>query len=372
MPITIEDHDGQTHTFADGTPNSVINAELMRRRAAGAQPQQPQPQPLTAPGQMPPGMQPGPMNAKSSSMIQQEMPELSAEAQRGLRMVTQGGITNNRNMEQAGRMLLEKDPTYQARKKASEALGEAAAKRSEMRIAGENILGSFAKLYHAWENTPDEVLNRALGARNVQLLKEETPTFVPFTNIPIPGLTGPTTVDPATKTAVAGQITPVQRAAILNPKDEAAVAAWNAQNLFKHGAHGVTNALLTSAPKGMNMSDARQAVFASAMEDFMKAETREEQRRVLDHAKTIIQNDFNLTPAEADKILKTQMDRLHVEHEHKQAIKAASKLPPEAVKMLIESGGAPRDIELFNKNLNGGKPGLAEKILEAHGVTLPQ
>lgn len=365
---TITFPDGSTQTFAPGMSQDQIQSEADRIWTSRQPAQTPQPQRLTAPGQMPPGLQPGPMNAKSQSLLEQEMVPLSEEAQRAERMITQGGITKNPALERAGAAILARDPTYQARKKQSEGTGEAAGKRNEMRMAGENILGSFAKLYHAWENTPDEVLGRALGARNTAPLKEESPTFIPFTNIPIPGLSGPTTVDPATKTPIAGQITPVQRAAILNPKDKNAIDAWNAYNLFKHGAHGVTNALLTSAPKGMNMSDARQAVFASAMEDFMKAETRADQGRILDHAKTIIQNDFNLTPAEADKVLKHHLTRLGEEAEHDKAIKAAANLPPDAVKMLIESGGARRDIDLFNKNLNGGKPGLAERLLKAHGI----
>ena len=371
MPITVKDPDGQPHTFADGTPTATINTEMERRWAARGTPQPPQPTPLTAPGQMPPGVNPGTMTAKPGSDLEAEMVPLSEEAQRGLRMVTAGGATNNRNLEQAGRMLLEKDPTYQARKKQSETMGATAGKRQAMRVAGENILGPFAKLLHTFNETPAEVLHGAIGPQNTPKLQETTPTMVPWTNLPIPGLAKPTTLDPRTGAPIAGQITPVQRAAILNPDNAAAAAAWNLQNLFSHDVHGITNAMVTSSGMGTQMSDARQAMFDSAMRDFMHSSTRREAAKVLDHAKTIIQNDFNLTPEEADNILATNMQRIAKEEQRK-LLKAASMTPPEAVNEFIKNvNAAPNDakhrqrhITLFNKNFNGGNRGLAEHLLQ--------
>ena len=370
MGIFVTDQDGVRHEFADDTPTATINAEMNKRWSARGQPQPATPTPLQGAGQMPPGTVPDNLSPKIGGTLQTPMVELSADAQRGLRMIAGGGATNNKALETAGRMLVDKDPTYQARKRQAETIGESAGKRGEMRQAGENILSSYAKLYHAWENTPDDVLTGALGPRNTAQLQENSPTFIPFTNIPIPGMSGPTTVDPKTKTAISGQIAPVQRAAILNPNDVAAAAAWDAQNLFGHDVHGLTNAFVTNSPKGINMSNERQAMFDSAMRDFMKSTSRDEQGRVLDHAKTIIQNDFNLTPQEAESIVKSNLQRYKQEAEHKSLIKAASKVPPDAVQKLLDNANNPTYIASFNKNLNGGKPGLAEAIIDAHTYTV--
>lgn len=376
MPITVNDPDGKPHSFADGTPTDAINTEMERRWATRATPN-PQPTPLQAPGKMPPGTSPGPMTGKSSSLLEQEMVPLSAEAQRGMRMIAGGGATNNRALEMAGRMIVEKDPTFQARKKQSEAIGEQAGARTTSRIVGENVLGSYAKLLHSFNNTDDDTLQGAIGPRNMMPLQETSPTLIPFTNIPIPGLSGPTTIDPTTRTAVAGQITPVQRAAILNPNDPSVAAAWDTQNLFGHDVHGITNALAAGAAKGMRMTDERQKMFDSTMRDFMQGTNRAAGAKILDHAKSIIQNDFNLTPDEADAIVKSNMDRIAKEEQQKMLVRAA-KMPPEAVsEFLGHVRGNPQDqkniqrhIRLFNKNFNDGERGLAEALIKAH--TQPQ
>jgi uncharacterized protein (DUF1778 family) len=133
--------------------------------------------------------------------------------------------------------------------------------------------------------------------------------------------------------------------------------------------HGLTNAFVTSAPKGMNMSDSRQAMFESAMGDFMKATTREDAKKVLDHAKTIIQNDFSLTSEEADRVIRANLQRIAKEEQTK-VLRAAASAPPQAVNEFIANvnanpADAARHIKLFNKNLNKGKPGLAEHVLQA-------
>lgn len=366
MPITVTDPDGQQHTFADGTPTATIQTEMQRRLAARINPQ-PQPTPLTTPGQMPPGVNPGSFSAKPGSDLEADMVPLSAEAQRGLRMIAGGGATNNRNLEMAGRMLLEKDPTYQARKKQADAMGEAAGQRQTARGVGENVLSSFAKLLHSVNETPDEVLTQAIGPRNTAELQENSPTFFPWTTIPIPGFSGPTTVDPATKAPIAGQITPVRRAAILNPQDEAAAAAWNTQNLYGHDVHGITNALAAGAAKGMKMTDERQKMFDSTMRDFMQATNRTEANRILNHAKSIIQNDFNLTPKEADNIVNREMQR-HAYEQRQKILERSAEVPRQAVIDLM-SNPTPKAIRSFNKHLNGGESGLAEYLLRSSAAS---
>lgn len=347
MPITVTDPDGQPHTFADGTPTAAINAEMERKWAArGTTPQPAQPTPLQGPGKMPPGAVPGSITPKLGGTLDTPMVELSADAQRGLRMITGGGATNNRNLEQAGRMLLEKDPTYQARKKQADVMGESAGKRAEMRLAGENILGSYSKLLHAFNKTDDDTLKGAIGPGNLKPYQ----SWVPL----IGGMTEP-------EAAAAYRVMPNFTGA------SDAQKAWNAQNLFKHDVHGLTNAFVTSSPKGMNMSDSRQAMFESAMGDFMKSTSREEANRILDHAKTIISNDFNVTPQEAESIIKANMARFKQEDEHKELLKAAAKVPPDAVTDLVSNAANPAFVTSFNKHFNGGRPGLAERLIEAHG-----
>lgn len=357
MTIKVKAPDGSDHEFPDGTSYADIHAEVEKRTAATRAAAPPPPAPLAGPGMMPPGVVPGSMSAKPGSDLEAQMVPLSAEAQRGLRMITGGGATNNRALEQAGRMILEKDPTYQARTKQAAAMGTAAGERQTARLAGENILSSYAKLLHSFNKTPDEVLTEAIGPRNMALLQEQSPTFVPFTHIPIPGFTGPTTVDPRTGVPVAGQITPVQRAAILNPADPKVAAAWNAQNLFGHDVHGITNALTSAAGKGVRMSDERQKMFDSAMRDFMLATNREKAREVLDHAKGIIANDFHLTPDEADNMIRSHMTRYR-----------AAEVPAMAIRKLLDNKDKPNYIQDFNAHLNEGEPGLAEYIIRAHSA----
>lgn len=373
MP-TLFGPDGTPHEFADNTPMPQIQEFMASRYGApGRQPAQPTQQlgaPLTTPGRLPPGVVPGTMQGKSESMINSEMVPLSQEAQRAIKMIEAAGIMNNPSLKSAAEAILSKDPTYIAQQKQSAAFGEAAAKRAEMRKAAEQIFGSYAEMQHAFNTTPEEVRARALGPGNMQKLQENTPAFVPWTNIPIPGLAKPTTIDPKTGAPFAGQITPVHREAILNPNDKDAQAAWDAQNQFEHLGHGMTNSLITSAPKGMQMSDARQEVFASAMRDFMRSSTREEAQRILKHAKAIIQNDFGLNPQEADDIVKHHLTRLQEQQRQNDLIKAAAKVPKEAYEELI---GKPSvtSIASFNKAFHGNKPGLAERLLEAADLPLP-
>jgi hypothetical protein len=368
------------HEFPDGTPTADINQQMEAKWAARQQQAQPQRQqmgtPLTAPGRMPPGTTPGTMQGKSESMVNSEMVPLSQEAQRAIKMIEAAGIMNNPALKSAAEAILSKDPTYLAQQAQSKAFGEAAAKRAEMRKAAEQIFGSYAEMQHAFDTTPDDVLARATGPANTQKLQENTPATMPIFGFNIPGLSKPTTMDPKTGAPFAGQITPVQRAAMLNPNDKEAQAAWDAQNQFEHLGHGMTNSLITSAPKGMQMSDARQEVFASAMRDFLRSSSREQGQKILHHAKSIIQNDFGLSPQEADEIVKHHVTRLQEQTRQKDMIKAAAKVPPQAVTELLLNADNPAFVTSFNKHMNGGKPGLAEIIISANtannAATMPE
>jgi len=351
MGITVRDPDGGTHTFPDGTPDSVINAEMERRWSSRGQPQAPQPKPLTTPDKLPPGANPGTISAKPGSVLEADMVPLSADAQRGLRMIAGGGATNNRAMEQAGRLLVDKDPTYQARTAQVKAIGDAAGKRQAARLAGENIFGSFAKLLHTFNEADDDALEGAIG---------------PYAASPYMG-----------KMPLVGGMTPPQAAAAYgdhwaNPlswmsgaKD--ADKSWNLQNLFSHDVHGITNALVSAAGSGVKMSDARQEMFDSAMRDFMKSTNRKDARKILDHAMGIIANDFHITPQESKMLLENNLKRIKAEAREKQEALTlrAAEVPPDAVQLLLQNAKNKKYRTDFNKTFNDGEEGLAEILIKS-------
>ena len=177
--------------------------------------------------------------------------------------------------------LLEADPTYEMRKKQAVGMGENAKNRAEARVSGAKILGSYAALLDKFNETPDDVLKGAIGPSNLKPYQ----SWIPF----IGGMTEP-------EAAASYRLMPNMTGA------RSAEEAWNAQNLFGHDVHGITNAFMT-AGKGLNMSDERQKAFDATMRDFMKATDRKSAKEILDHAKGIIANDFYLTPEEAEEIV---------------------------------------------------------------------
>lgn len=334
MTIKVQDPDGGTHEFPDGTPDAAINAEMQKRWTARAAPA---PAPLTPPGRMPPGVAPGTLSAKPGSDLNAEMVPLSAEAQQAERLMMFAGLRGNKALEQAGRTMLERDPTYQARAKQAAAMGEAAGQRQAARLAGENILSSYAKLLHSFNRTDDDTLHGAIGPYATAPYSD----YVPFAR----GMT------PSQAAAAYGGWSPF--GFMSGAKD--AEKSWNAQNLFGHDVHGITNALTSAAGKGVKMSDKRQEMFDSAMRDFMKATSRKDALKVLDHAKSIIQNDFNLTPDEADNIIRSNMIRFR-----------AAEVPGTALGELLANRDNPVYIRSFNKNFNDNEGGLAEYLIRAH------
>lgn len=346
MGITVRDPDGGTHTFPDGTPDSVINAEMERRWSSRGQPQAPQPKPLSTPDKLPPGANPGTISAKPGSVLEADMVPLSADAQRGLRMIAGGGATNNRAMEQAGRLLVDKDPTYQARTAQVKAIGDAAGKRQAARLAGENIFGSFAKLLHTFNEADDDALTGAIGPSNTKKYNN----YIPY----IGGMTEP-------EAAAAYSWMPNLTGASDADK------AWNLQNLFSHDVRGITNALVSAAGSGVKMSDARQEMFDSAMRDFMKATNRKDARKILDHAMGIIANDFHITPQESKMLLENNLKRVKAEAREKQEALTlrAAEVPPDAVQLLLQNAKNKKYRADFNKTFNDGEEGLAEILIKS-------
>ena len=362
MPVEITDPDGKVHSFPDGTTAAAVNAEMDRRWAArNAPPAASAGTPLAGQGKMPPGATPAPMTAKASAPDADMVP-LSEDAQRAQRLMTWGAITNNRSMEQAGKALWEQDPTAEARKKQATIMGELAAKRGEARIAGEGILRSYAQLKHEFDNTPDSILSAAIGPYAMAPYSSHTPM--------VGGMTPP-------QAAAAYGMVPQSWASLIPFGGHAnADDAWNAQNTFYHLSHGITNAFVANAGKGLNMTDARQQMFDKTMRDFMEATDRKAAQNILTHAKAVITNDFHLTPERADEVIAEEIEKIKAAKKAKQAGAAesgggdkanASGPPIQAVQELLANADQVH-IESFNRHFNGGKPGLAEFILKRNGA----
>lgn len=191
-------------------------------------------------------------------------------------------------------------PGKQEQSAAALAIGKNAGDMIDRQRAGQQVLAMYKRLQGTMSGVDDPTLNSAIGPRNSAELAPETPTYIPGTHIPIWGLTGPTTVDPQTDAPVAGQITPVQRAAIMDPQNKSATSAWNTQNRLHHDVGALVNAYIASASKsGMNMSDSRQEAFTNAMGDFMKSSDRNSANGVLSDAGDMIHRVFSLVPPNA-------------------------------------------------------------------------
>lgn len=283
MPITVTDPDGKIHTFADGTSESAINAEMERRWASRGDP------PPASP--MPPATVPGGMNAQPG--IVSSMVPLSDDAMRAQRLLMMKTIQGDRSGVAGAQALLNADPTYEARKKQAEDMGRDAAARSAARRAGINVLRSYAHLRHAFDATPDDILMGAIGPYNIK----------PYSDY-IPGVGGMTVPE-------ANAAYPLTFGLFSDKRP------WDTQNRFNHLVHGLTNAFMTSAGKGLTMSDERQKAFESTMRDFMRSSSRGGAEEVLRDAKAVIMNDFGLSPEEADAVVDAEVMRIKAETAHR-------------------------------------------------------
>lgn len=347
--------DGKVHRFEDSDSDDFVNAEMTKRYNA------------PAPGRLlaAPGLQ---QSGEGTVATGQVMPNLQKVPERI------GGddwetLAMSMMFPKAAEVL-SKTPgkVYQTEmaKKSAETLSTVEAQQR----GGSQILASYANLKRVFDQMPDDVLHSAIGPRNMAELQETSPTFVPFTNLPIPGLSGPTTVDPKTKMAVAGVKTPVERAAILNPNDKAAQDAWKAQKELTHLTESINATMMMLAGKGLNPSDSRQKLLGSLMNDFLHAPDRKGAAQILDHAKTVIANDYNLPADVADKVVNAHLTQIARKEQEHNLLEAAAKVPPDAYKQLLDHAAAnngvpdPVYVQSFNKHFNGNKPGLAERLTQ--------
>lgn len=166
MTITVRDPDGGTHDFPDGTPDSAINAEMQKRWAARGVPK---PEPLAGPGMMPPGTVPARSMQSQPGAPDPAMVPLSEDAQRAQRMMGFYGLKGNRAGATAAHNLLTTDPTYIARKRQAEKMGEDAGTLYTKQAAATRVYEAINELEQkarAWyEHNPD-AFNAGTGPWN--------------------------------------------------------------------------------------------------------------------------------------------------------------------------------------------------------------
>lgn len=165
MTITVRDPDGQTHEFADGTPDSAINAEMQRRWAARGTIPPAKPEPLAGPGQMPPGVSPSRMQAQPHAPDAHMVP-LSEEAQQAQSLMRWKTLTGEKGGVQGAMDLLKTDPTYQAREKQAHKMGEDAGTLAAKQGAATRVYEAMNELEQkarAWLEHAPSAFNAATG-----------------------------------------------------------------------------------------------------------------------------------------------------------------------------------------------------------------
>lgn len=274
--------------------------------------------PVQSAQQAVPGTVAGNINAQPDVVT--SMIPLSDDAERAKSILLMQTMAGNRGGVAGAQDLLNSDPTYQAQKAQSTALGADAARRSEAKRTGLNIIKSYAQLQHSFDETPDDKLLGAIGPFNTNKIGPA--------GWGVGSLIRPANID---------NMTPPEAAAAhpYNPYTASWAPgtgnadAWDTQNLFNHDVHGLTNAFMSGAGKAVNVSDSRQEMFNSTMADFMKGTSRDSAAEVLAHAKNIIINDFGLTPEEADDAVKKEIQTIRLQKARSMAIKA---VPADALK----------------------------------------
>jgi hypothetical protein len=301
-PIKVRGPDGMLHPFPEGTTAEQINAAMNSRytpaglpEAGAATPQSGAVMPFnrSVPGYL--------TNEDWQNIIAST---ILGKGNRGVVTAIQG------------------TPGHQYRVELAKKVADETARRQDAQYAGTQILRSYAQLLDRFQNTPDEALKGAIGPRNTKPYKE----WVPF----VGGMTEP-------EAATAYSLMPNMTGSKSAPE------AWNAQNLFSHDVHGVVNSLATNAGKGLNMSDARQAMFESTMRDFMRATDRQSAAEILEHAKHIIANDFGLPIGTANAIIGQYLRDIGRE-------RSASAATAPGAAPLPTSAGKPYQERLLNKS----------------------
>lgn len=258
-PIKVRGPDGAIHPFAAGTTQEQINASMSSRYSPS--------------GGLPEAGAATPQ-AGAVQPYNQNVPSYITPEDWGNIMAVAALGQKNRSIGQA----IQGTPGHVYRVELAKKVADEVARRQDAQFAGSQILKSYAQLLDRFNNTSEADLKGAIGPYNTKPYKD----WIPF----VGGMTAPEAKAAYTPSIV----------------DKGAESAWNAQNLFGHDVHGITNAFITNA-KNLNMSDDRQRAFDATMRDFMKSTNRAAAAEILEHAKHIIANDFGLPMSTANGIV---------------------------------------------------------------------
>jgi len=284
MPIEIQGPDGKLHSYPDGTPDSAIKADMrVIYRGFGGAPATPRagdPTALTGP--------------IASPRMQTVQPYQSDEDWNTAMMAAALGEKNRGFVD-----TLMKTPGHAQRMKEAEAVGSAQGKFQELQRHGAANLRLLDQIRATFNEATPDIQTEAIGPQNTTKLPAKQPLMIPWTNIAVPFMEQPTTVDPRSGIPYAEEMTPVRRNAIVNPKDEKAKKAWDLQNRLEHDIEGLTTKFIMTAGAGANMSDARQKAFTDTIGAMVKATSPEEFHNIANDAENILRETFGISMPQA-------------------------------------------------------------------------
>lgn len=160
MPITVEDFNGQTHTFPDGTPPDAIKAQMMNR--LGISPQAPQVDAGNRPQQ---GIAPAPaqVNPVGEDI---PLPDISPRAQRLQKNVDLYAMQGDGRTASVYDQQLLREPSMILRQKEMERVATQNAQRKADQEAAARALNVFDRMSanaHMWFDMAPDAANNAIG-----------------------------------------------------------------------------------------------------------------------------------------------------------------------------------------------------------------
>lgn len=203
----------------------------------------------------------------------------------------------NRGVIQA----IQNTPGRVQRMKEAEEVGKSQGKLSEMQRHGAGNLRLLDQIRATFDEADEDSQKSAIGPAATSKLPVRSPMTIG--GIPVPLLPErPTTVDPVSGVMIGEEITPVKRAAIMNPKDDKAKRTWDLQNRLLHDIEGLTTKFIMTGGGGVNMSDARQKAFTDTIGAMIHATGREQFHNIANDAENIIRETFGLSMPQAAQL----------------------------------------------------------------------
>lgn len=181
MPIEVQDFNGQTHTFPDGTPPDAIRAQMMNR--LGLSPQAPQIDPQNKPAM---GVAPSPMQVNPAGE-DIPLPDMSPRAQRLQKNVDLYAMQGDGRTASVYDQQLLREPSMVLRQKEMERVAAQNAQRKADQEAASRALNVFDRMAsnaHMWFERAPEAATNAIGPI------QSTDTFQMMNSVPLIGNKG--------------------------------------------------------------------------------------------------------------------------------------------------------------------------------------